>query len=157
MITAAKYFHGEKIPGAKGLLNPAENGRTRTSSRKLKPDSFQLEIKRRFFTGWVINHWNNPCKGEGWLLRPFKSPNPDGLPFWEVGLATHKPLGSGQRTGGPSLACDRQGVRPWNLQLPPPPQICPKGLRPLATRGCWEGKCIMGALLLWYEEGVPSG
>lgn len=53
MITIYKYLQREKIPGPRGLFNPAKKGITRTNCWKPKPDQLKLEIRHSFIVRMI--------------------------------------------------------------------------------------------------------
>lgn len=48
LITVYEYPHGEKLLDSNGLFHLVENGITRISGWKLKPEKFKLEIRCNF-------------------------------------------------------------------------------------------------------------
>jgi len=58
LIAALQYLKGAYKRAEEGLFTRACSGRTRGSSFKLKEGSCRLDIRKKFFTVWVVRHWN---------------------------------------------------------------------------------------------------
>jgi len=57
-ITAFQYLKGAYSKGREGPFTKACSDRTKGNTFKLKEGRFRLDIMKKFFTVWVVRHWN---------------------------------------------------------------------------------------------------
>jgi len=58
LIAAFQYLKRPYKKAGEGLLTMAWSERTRGNGLKLKEGRFRLDIRKKFFTVWVMRHWN---------------------------------------------------------------------------------------------------
>jgi len=58
LITAFQYLKGAYRKDGEGLFTRVCSNRTRGNSFKLKEGRFRLDIRKKFFTMRVVEHWN---------------------------------------------------------------------------------------------------
>ncbi|XP_061213376.1 uncharacterized protein LOC133214481 [Neopsephotus bourkii] len=58
LIAAFQYLKGGYRDAVEGLLIRDYSDRTRGNGLKFKQGKFRLDIRRKFFTVWVVRHWN---------------------------------------------------------------------------------------------------
>ena len=135
-----KCWKGGRKEGGVRLFAVVPRDRTRGNGRKLEPRRFLLEIRKRFFTVRVMEHW--PCLSRG--LHKVTSRDPFGrLPFWDLWLGLSHSAARGESFSGSLL---RSQVRALFLHqgghqaspaclLPrcPLPGLCAQGHQPLIT------------------------
>ncbi|KFQ59513.1 hypothetical protein N334_10464, partial [Pelecanus crispus] len=63
LIAAFQYLKGAYRKDGDNLFSKACCDRTRNNGFKLKEDRFRLDIKKKFFTMWVVKHWNRLPRG----------------------------------------------------------------------------------------------
>ena len=58
LIVVHNFLKGSSRSGRADLLSLVTSHRTRGSRMKLRQGKFRLDIRKRFFTGRVVGHWN---------------------------------------------------------------------------------------------------
>jgi len=58
LIAAFQYLMGAYRKAGEGLLIRARSNRTRRNGFKLEEGRFRVDIRKKFFTVWVVRHWN---------------------------------------------------------------------------------------------------
>ena len=58
LIAAFQYLKGAYRKDGEGLFTRTCSDRTRGNGFKLKEGRFRLDIRKKFFTVWVVTHWN---------------------------------------------------------------------------------------------------
>ncbi|KFQ65772.1 hypothetical protein N334_04381, partial [Pelecanus crispus] len=58
LIATFQYLKGAYRKDGENLFNKACCDRTRNNGFKLKKNRFRLDIRKKFFTVWVVKHWN---------------------------------------------------------------------------------------------------
>ena len=55
---AFQFLKGAYRKAGEGLLIRARSNRTRRNGFKLEEGRFRVDIRKKFFTVWVVRHWN---------------------------------------------------------------------------------------------------
>ena len=58
LITVSTFLKGGSRGGGAGLLCLLTSNRTQGNGMKLHQEKFRLDIRKKFFTGRVVSHWN---------------------------------------------------------------------------------------------------
>jgi len=59
LLAAFQYLKGACRKDGENIFSRACCDRTRSNGFKLREDRFRLNVRKKFFTMWVVKHWDN--------------------------------------------------------------------------------------------------